>query len=100
MRYTFPIRNEKAAIDRHGEGKAAMKKFSTWVFWIIMIGILVALFVLVFDDAAKTGETPSIVGVFSAWTAIVAISCLAWWIRATLVRGGVKLLEEINKRIE
>lgn len=77
-----------------------VRHLSTWVFWIIMVGVLVAMLVLAYDDAAQTGEDPNIVGALAGWVALVAFSGLIMWLRNLIMRGTVKLLERISDRLD
>lgn len=70
------------------------------ILWVILIGILVYMFVLVFQDAEQTGQKPDIVGALIAWVFVVAITWLIVRFRDTLFNVFTRILGFISNRLD
>lgn len=76
-----------------------IQRFQKIVIWAILVGILVYMFVLVFQDAEQTGQKPDIAGALIAWAFVVAFTWLIVWFRGALFNLFTRIFEFINDRL-
>lgn len=75
-----------------------IQRFQKIVLWAILLGILVYMLVLAFQDAEQTGQNPELIGPLVAWVCIVAMSWLIVWFRKLLFNLIDCIIDSLNNR--